>query len=118
MFPQSVPQFMPVTMYLKRIADKLLIDAEERTCQEFPYSGDMLASFPIILQGRDSRYWYGLNTYTDKGPVTDFHPFIGKTSIVFLLDTLKVTIGRDMVPSPNHCIFLDPWTVPYRTKKF
>lgn len=42
-------------------ADKLLLNASERKYKENPYTADMLASFPIVLQGLDSRYQYDLN---------------------------------------------------------
>ncbi|MCD4721926.1 MAG: N-formylglutamate amidohydrolase [Desulfobacula sp.] len=44
-----------------QIADRLLLDARERKYEEDPYTGDMLASFPIVLQALDSRYQYDLN---------------------------------------------------------
>ncbi len=43
------------------INNKLLLDADARRLEEAPYSGDMLASFPIVLQGLDSQYHYDLN---------------------------------------------------------
>ncbi len=45
----------------KQISDKLLLDESERKYEEDPYTGDMLSSFPIVLQGLDSRYQYDLN---------------------------------------------------------
>lgn len=45
----------------KQIADKLLLNAKERKYEEDPYTYDILASFPIVLQGLDSRYQYDLN---------------------------------------------------------
>lgn len=45
----------------RRIAGRLLLDERERQYEEDPFTGDMLASFPIVLQGMDSRYLYDLN---------------------------------------------------------
>ncbi len=45
----------------KQISKKLLLDESERKYEEDPYTGDMLSSFPIVLQGLDSRYQYDLN---------------------------------------------------------
>ncbi len=50
----------------KRIADNLLLNESERKYEEDPYTGDMLASFPVVLQGLDSRYQYDLNRPPDK----------------------------------------------------
>jgi len=49
----------------KQIAENLLLDESERKYEEDPYTGDMLASFPIVLQGLDSRYQYDLNRPPD-----------------------------------------------------
>ncbi|MCF8056206.1 MAG: flavohemoglobin expression-modulating QEGLA motif protein [Desulfocapsa sp.] len=48
------------------IADRLLLDDDERTCEETSYGGEMLASFPVVLQGLDSRYHYDLNRSPDE----------------------------------------------------
>ena len=45
----------------EQIVDKLLLNGSERKYEEDPYTGDMLTSFPIVLQGLDSRYQYDLN---------------------------------------------------------
>lgn len=45
----------------KQFEDKLLLDQRKRQHKEDPYTGVMLASFPIVLQGLDSRYLYDLN---------------------------------------------------------
>lgn len=45
----------------KPAAAKLLLDEKERKYEEDPYTGDMLTSFPIVLQALDSRYQYDLN---------------------------------------------------------
>lgn len=46
---------------LPSIEKKYLVDAKERFHEEDPYTGDMLAPFPIVLEGLDSRYLYDLN---------------------------------------------------------
>ena len=48
------------------ILDKLLLNEKERKYEEDPYTGDMLASLPIVLQGLNSRYQYDLNRASDK----------------------------------------------------
>lgn len=45
----------------KQLAGRLLLNERERQYEEDPYTGDMLASFPIVLLGLDSRYLYDLN---------------------------------------------------------
>lgn len=45
----------------EHIADKLLLDESERKYEEDTYTNSMLAFFPIVLQGLDSRYQYDLN---------------------------------------------------------
>lgn len=50
----------------KQILDKLLLTEKERKYEEDPYTGDMLASLPIVLQGLNSRYQYDLNRASDK----------------------------------------------------
>lgn len=45
----------------KQLAGKLLLSEGERQYEEDPYISDMLASFPIVLLGLDSRYLYDLN---------------------------------------------------------
>lgn len=45
----------------EQIVGKMLLNGSERKYEEDPYTGDMLASFPIVLQGLDSRYQYDLN---------------------------------------------------------
>lgn len=45
----------------KQFEEKLLLDQRKRQHEEAPYTGVMLASFPIVLQGLDSRYLYDLN---------------------------------------------------------
>jgi len=45
----------------EEIIDKILLNESERKYEEDPYTGNMLASFPILLQGLDSRYQYDLN---------------------------------------------------------
>ncbi|MBU0942824.1 MAG: flavohemoglobin expression-modulating QEGLA motif protein [Proteobacteria bacterium] len=45
----------------RQIAGNLLLDEGKRQYEEDPYTGVMLASFPIVLQGLDSRYLYDLN---------------------------------------------------------
>ena len=50
----------------EQIVDKLLLNEKERKYEEDPYTGDMLASLPIVLQGLNSRYQYDLNRTSDK----------------------------------------------------
>jgi len=50
----------------EEIAGKILLNENERKYEEDPYTGDMLVSFPIVLQGLDSRYQYDLNRPPDK----------------------------------------------------
>lgn len=45
---------------------KILLDSDDRKYEEDPYTGDMLESFPIVLQGLDSRYQYDLNRKTEE----------------------------------------------------
>ena len=49
----------------EQLQSKMLVDENERRYEEDPYTGDMLASFPIVLGGLDSRYQYDLNRVPD-----------------------------------------------------
>jgi len=45
----------------EELHDKLLLSETERRYEEDPFTGDMLASLPIVLEALDSRYQYDLN---------------------------------------------------------
>lgn len=49
----------------EQLLAKLALEEEERRYEEDPFTGDMLASFPIVLEGLESRYQYDLNRHPD-----------------------------------------------------
>ncbi len=52
----------------KQFEGRLLLDQRKRQYEEDPYTGIMLGSFPIVLQGLDSRYLYDLNRPPEAPP--------------------------------------------------
>jgi len=50
----------------RSLEKKILLSAEERRYEEDPFADEIISSFPITLQGLDSRYCYDLNRSPDR----------------------------------------------------
>lgn len=109
-----------------RVAGKMLLDEAERRYEEDPYTGDMLASFSLVLKGLDSRFMYDLNRSADEciyetawGKQVWRLPLTEKeregivelhNSYYRILDVLLSTL----VQKYNHCVVYDLHSYNYK----